>query len=265
MSQNIIEKIQNNFIERVSFFPKLFSDMQVKETEKFMYIDCGLSSDTFNVSVVFADSITKDEIESEIVDYYLEKNYPMALWCWDCLKDANKVIKSTRLTFAETNVGMYADTNDFILFDDGQDDFLIKAISNSEEMKLFGKILASIFPDDLERDNIINYCNKLADASLYLNNSVRLYIGYLNGEAVTTGSAGIFKEHAGIYDIATIKEKRRLGLGTKMFDFILRDIKNNFNGACVLLASEDGYNIYKKAGFKPACNVHVYENRHLLK
>ena len=228
-------------------------------------MDCGLPSDTFNVGVIFSDYITQNEIDSEIIDCFSKKNYPMAVWCWDYFKNANKVLKSTCLKSVEVNIGMYAETNKFNLLNNKKENFKIKAVSNKEELKVFGQVLAEVFTDELEKENIINYCNKLALSSFDFYSSMKFYLGYLDGEAVATGSSFITKDSAGIYDIVVLECKRKNGLGSQMFNFILQDIKANFSGMCVLLASENGYNIYKKAGFEPACDVYVYENRHLLK
>ena len=65
----------------------------------------------------------------------------------------------------------------------------------------------------------------------------------------------------GIYDIVTLKEMRGRGFGTEMFGFILKEIKTNYTGTCVLQASEAGMGIYAMAGFAKACEIAVYDNR----
>ncbi|MGV2528058.1 UNVERIFIED_CONTAM: N-acetyltransferase, partial [Bacillus thuringiensis] len=49
-----------------------------------------------------------------------------------------------------------------------------------------------------------------------------------------------------------------------MFNFLLQEAQKFKNTYCVLQASHDGINIYKKSGFQAIGKMTVLENRHLI-
>lgn len=72
------------------------------------------------------------------------------------------------------------------------------------------------------------------------------------------------KDSIGIYDIATKEEMRGRGFGSTMFNFLLQEAQKLKNMYCVLQASPDGINIYKRSGFQAIGKMTVLENRHLI-
>ncbi|MFP3381265.1 GNAT family N-acetyltransferase, partial [Bacillus sp. SIMBA_069] len=64
----------------------------------------------------------------------------------------------------------------------------------------------------------------------------------------------------GIYDVMTRQECRGRGLGSTMFGYLLQRIKEEDRAKpCVLQASTDGINIYRKAGFHEVGKMVVFE------
>lgn len=253
--------IQRNFIEKIILAAEQSKGMSVMHTRDFVRVDSGMPSDTYNVSVVLNDEADYNLILEQTFWYFINKRYPTALWCWDYLKGIKAVLDESRFVMSEINVGMLADTNDLSPKIQMPPNFLVKQADTSCDVKTFGNIITILFGESLEGRNIRNYYDNLSETLLYLNTPIKLYIGYLNGKAVCTGSAVYAKDSAGIYDIATLPDYRNQGLGTAVFNHILSEIKKNYNGLCVLQASEEGMGIYKKAGFSPVCNIYVYENR----
>lgn len=256
--------IQRNFIDKVIFSAQLGRNMIVTHTENYVLVDSGMPSDTFNVCVFLDDKIENINIFNQAVGYFNYKKYPMSLWCWDHLESFKAKLDKSQLVLGEINKGMFADINDLNPNIKMSSKYFVKQVEKLFELKTFGSILTTLFDESLEGKCIKTYYDNQSETSLYLNSPIRNYLGYYEGKAVCTGTAVYTKDSVGIYDIATLPEYRNQGLGSSMFRYILSEIKKNYNGLCVLQASEDGMGIYKKAGFEPACNIYVYENRSLI-
>ena len=93
---------------------------------------------------------------------------------------------------------------------------------------------------------------------------MRFYLGIYEGRAVATGTMFVGQETVGIYDIVTLAEYRRRGIGSAMFAHLLQAAQLCQRRYATLQASPDGLGIYKRAGFTAVGNVHVFENRALL-
>jgi len=98
-------------------------------------------------------------------------------------------------------------------------------------------------------------------SAMGLDFPLRNYLGYLDGESVSTStlfsSAGV----AGIYDVATLPEARGRGLGTALTLAPLLDARQAGYRIGNLQSSEMGFGVYKKMGFRHLCQI---ENFYLL-
>lgn len=260
--EKIINLMRDNFIKKVSFVAQNSDYMSIKESSEFVSVDCGLPSDTFNVSVVKKKPSNFDDFLERAVGVFTDKKYPMALWCWE---DIAEEIKEKGVYLAEENIGMYADTSGLNISLEIPHNLTIKEVNSVLEVKQFGETVSKMFGESEEAQYIREYYNRLSRTCLYIKSNLKLYIGTFEGRIVSTGSAFYTQDSVGIYDIATLNDFRKKGIGTAMFNYILKDIKENYDGLCILQASEDGASIYKRAGFKSVCRISVYENRDMLK
>ena len=78
---------------------------------------------------------------------------------------------------------------------------------------------------------------------------MKLYLGFYKDEVVSVGSLVCTLDSIGIYDIATKEEMRGKGFGSTMFHYLLQEAKELNVAQCVLQASPDGVNIYKRLVF----------------
>ena len=140
------------------------------------------------------------------------------------------------------------------------ENFLIKEVSSRIEMNDFSEILSSIFGNSKESFYVKEYYKLITQNDLYKNSSIKYYIGYYNGNAVSTGCLYFTEESIGIYDISTSLHFRKQGFGTAMFNYLLSKIKNDKREYCILQASEDGVKMYKNFGFKEVIKINIYEN-----
>ncbi len=84
------------------------------------------------------------------------------------------------------------------------------------------------------------------------------YLAYLDSRPVATSLSILAAGVAGIYNVTTIPEARRKGIGTLITLTGLRDARAMGYRVGILQASEMGVGIYRRLGFHEYCRVNQY-------
>jgi len=130
----------------------------------------------------------------------------------------------------------------------------IKEVLNLEELKTWTDILVKSF----EFPEIVHsYKKYFINAGLESPNS-HYYLGFLNGNPVSTGVLFNGEGAAGIFYIGTLPGARRHGIAKTMVNYLLSRAKNRGSYTSILQASEMGYPVYKKIGFKKYYTTKIY-------
>jgi len=79
---------------------------------------------------------------------------------------------------------------------------------------------------------------------------VALYVGYWDGQPVTTGLGIRTGRTIGVYNIATVQAARRRGFGSAMTMRIVADGAVAGCDVAILQASPMGYAVYERLGFR---------------
>ncbi|MBE5106645.1 GNAT family N-acetyltransferase [Bacillus thuringiensis] len=264
---NYKQLLIDNFIFKNSYVAQLVHGMDVKETKDYIAVDCGLPADTFNIITLLNNNVTEgsEELYKE-VEYFNQKKLPMSVWLWD--EEKGHAIKSELIKLglkeAEHNIAMVADLKTISPIIDMPIGFKIQKASSPRQIQKFGETLADLFGTSEEGIHVQAFYKQTSSFDLWNSENMKLYLGMYKGEVVTVGSLVCTKDSIGIYDIATKEEMRGQGFGSTMFNFLLQEAKKLKNTYCVLQASPDGINIYKKSGFQAVGQMTVFENRHVF-
>jgi ribosomal protein S18 acetylase RimI-like enzyme len=76
------------------------------------------------------------------------------------------------------------------------------------------------------------------------------YVGYLQGEPVTSSTLLLADGVAGIYDVSTTRAARRQGLGAAITLAPLLEARARGYRYAILQSSQEGYNVYRSLGFE---------------
>ncbi|PEJ75633.1 GNAT family N-acetyltransferase [Bacillus wiedmannii] len=264
---NYKQLLIDNFTYKTSYIARQLHGMNVKETKDYIAVDCGLPADTFNIITILNNNLTEGiEKLYKVVNNYNQKKFPMSVWFWDDRHE--QTIKSELIKLglkeAEQNIAMIADLKTIHPLINMTKGFTIQKASSSGHIKMFGETLANLFGTSEEGTNVQAFYNKTASFDLWNSENMKLYLGIFKNEVVSVGSLVCTKDSIGIYDIATKEEMRGQGFGSTMFNYLLQEAKELNVSQCVLQASPDGINIYKKAGFQSVGQMTVFENRRLI-
>ncbi|MBJ8108323.1 GNAT family N-acetyltransferase [Bacillus cereus group sp. N6] len=264
---NYKQLLIDNFTYKTSYIARQLHGMNVKETKDYIAVDCGLPADTFNIITILNNNLTEGiEKLYKVVNNYNQKKFPMSVWFWDDRHE--QTIKSELIKLglkeAEQNIAMIADLKTIHPIINMTEGFTIQKASSSGHIKKFGETLANLFGTSEEGTHVQAFYNETASFDLWNSKQMKLYLGFYKEEVVSVGSLVCIKDSIGIYDIATKEEMRGRGFGSTMFNYLLQEAKELKVAQCVLQASPDGINIYKKSGFQSVGQMTVFENRHLF-
>lgn len=95
-------------------------------------------------------------------------------------------------------------------------------------------------------------------SGLGLELPLRSYLGYLDGSPVVTTTLYLGAGVAGIYNVATLPEARRQGLGSALTLHALQEAQQLGYQAGILQSSEMGYGVYERLGFRKLCNMEYF-------
>ncbi|MEQ8629812.1 GNAT family N-acetyltransferase [Ekhidna sp.] len=245
----MLELISNNFQSHATRIPALSEDMQVIESQHLIYVDSGLSCDTFNILYINHPELSESEM-SKALDHYQTNELEYCIWISieNLSSQVQKVFKAFWIEEQASEVGMGLDLTDYQpIFDERHKN--IQLVTTKEQLETYARVIAENWsPPD---QNVIRYYD--ITASHYLNDANKIELLIYNHEGQPASCVELFPtddETIGFYGFATLEKFRGQGIGTTLLTFALNKAKESGYKNAILQGTEDGLNIYKKMGFK---------------
>jgi ribosomal protein S18 acetylase RimI-like enzyme len=220
----IMQALEDNMSGKFAYLPSLSPDMTVNEKE-ITLINSYQSIDMFNI---LCKAKTNQIIQlQQAIEIFTQKNLPFAWWT-GFLNEPNELCDQLeKLNFhrTENELGMaiklseLQSKNKFPGLD-------IKNVNNANLLNDFIRVLTELLPND--KQAIENFYFNTQKFILNTDSLLKLYVGYLNNQPVATSALFSHAGVAGIWDIVTLPEARRKGIGTDMTLYALNEGKQMF-------------------------------------
>jgi hypothetical protein len=134
-------------------------------------------------------------------------------------------------------------------------DFTIQAVEDAHTLHTWTEVFIRGY--ELPEDFTKPFYELISSLGIEL--PYRHYLGYLDGQPVSTATLFLGSGVAGIYNVATLAEARRMGLGAAITLQPLLFARNLGYKAGILQSSEMGFHIYTQLGFHKLCTMdHFY-------
>lgn len=132
--------------------------------------------------------------------------------------------------------------------------FSSQRVTDAATLRIWGQVFGTAFG---AQDVAVE---ALCDLSMCIGlDKIRCYLGWLNGKPAGISSLFLGAGAAGIYNVGTLPEARRRGIGAWMTALPLREGRAEGYKAGVLQASEMGASVYRSLGFEEYCKIGFYE------
>ena len=209
----------------------------------------------FNGVLSSAPAKEKDDIFiEESIQYFRAKNINIFTWWMDphlTRSDWEPALSKHGFHFSDDTPGMAIDLQTLDESKGKVDGLEIRAVDDEESLRTWVKVFTPGYglPAAWE-DAIFDLWLKLG-----MDLPLRNYLGFLNGEPVSTSCLFIGGDVAGIYSVATLPHARGKGIGAALTMRPLLDVRKMGHRIGVLQSSDMGYNIYKRLGFRHMCQI----------
>lgn len=237
-----------NFVTHVSWIASRLPSMRVSENLGVLLVDSGLPCDTFNF--ICRAHLTKKELSSrltEILAYFPE--LPFSWWVGpaDQPEGLGAALEAAGLQRSESEVAMAGSISSLRLGLAPPPGLEIRPVRSSGELLDFARIVSRNW--DPPDTNVLAYYQRAETLLLQPSCPLKLYVGYIEGEPVSSAELTLAGPTAGLYNIATLKEFRGRGIGTAITVAPLQDALAAGCETAILQAAPDGLRIYERVGF----------------
>jgi ribosomal protein S18 acetylase RimI-like enzyme len=248
---NISKLLDANMIGKFTYLPSLMN-MDITNGDVTM-INSWISSDMFNI---VCQTKSKDAMIAA-AEKFRHLQIPFAWWIGfdDDYPECKNDLEKLGLACDEHESGMFAEIEK-LSRSKKCDELQIRLIDNAKILDYFIRIYQELIPHDAGA--IEMFFERASEHILNPELSLKLFIGYFRDQPVATSALFLDENSAGVWDVTTLPQFRRKGIGTDMTLQTLFYAFDNFGRRVgVLTASEDGEPVYRKIGFQKLKDFYV--------
>jgi ribosomal protein S18 acetylase RimI-like enzyme len=255
----LLNAAEENLHGHVAFVQRSISSMKVIEDDGLLIIDSGLRSDTFNK--VCRARLSEAEADRRIADaisYFVGVSHPFTWWVGPGSRplDLERRLRDQGLRAAESELGMALELAELPSRVDGPSNLVVRRVRLARELADFSRVLAANWhPPD---QSAVLFYENAASVLLKEDCAMRLFVGYLDGEAVAGSELFVDEKVAGLYSVATRREFRRRGIGSVVAWTVAMEARREGISTVTLQSSEEGKSVYTRLGFNVCCHFTEY-------
>lgn len=236
----------------ISYMRLLGETPYVKEidNEDYFQVDFGLRC--YSAQGIYYFNVELDRAEEQIskkVSYFEELRQPFT---WGVLpytqpEDLGERLISHGFTYDGPYPGMAVKLSEVKDTKRRIEGFSFKVVDSVELCKTFWDVWGDGYPQPQPFEDVAYNCYSYRG---FNDVPYRLYLGYLDGEAVGTSKLLLAEGVAGVHDVTVLPSARGKGVGTEMSLIPLRDARSRGYNFGVLCATGLGLKVYRKLGFR---------------
>jgi ribosomal protein S18 acetylase RimI-like enzyme len=254
----IIEAIEENFCSFGTTQLGRWSRIEVHDEPDLLWFKSDVPAPSFNTNL-------RARLSPENVDLiiarqqaaYAERNLPLLWWTnpSSTPPEIGRHLISAGFVHHGELAGMAMDLNELV--DEAYpDDLVIEPAVGTIAQQNFAQTLCQAF------DTPQALVEPMIEQSLAMDygpgGPLVNYIGFLDGQPVTTASLYLESGVAGIYNVSTLPAYRGRGFGTAVTLAPLLEAKKRGYRFSVLHSSSMAISLYRRLGFKTYCYFHQY-------
>jgi ribosomal protein S18 acetylase RimI-like enzyme len=254
-TSSLISAIEGNLFAIISAFRK-WPRAEVHDEAEIMWSMTDIPFPLFN-SIMRAQLLPEriDAVIQPIIAQAESRNVPMLWWTGPTTQPADLGIHLERHGFVSEGQmpGMAVDLANLNENPPMPSGLTIQRVTDDETLKQWSQVCAAGFgmPDFV--------ANAFYDFMCHVDPNTNLaYLGWRNDQPVATSLLLLAAGVAGIYNVATIPEARRQGIGAMMTVSPLREARDRKYKVGILQASEMGVDVYRSLGFQEYCKIGQY-------
>ncbi|MHC4434723.1 MAG: GNAT family N-acetyltransferase [Planctomycetota bacterium] len=246
--------IEANQFEVFRLF-RYWSRAEVHDDPDMLWIITDIAHSLFNS--VFRAQLEPDNIDAAIkatIARGRSRNVPILWWVGPATRPANlgEYLEAYGFTRLGDGPGMAVD---LLALNEGlpaPPGLTVEQVADVETLEQWCHCFE--WPDFVEDA----WLDLLTSIGLGAQSPLRYYLGRLKGEPVAASLLFLGTHVAGIYNVATLPEARRQGIGTATTIAPLREARALGYRVGILQSSEMGFSVYRKIGFREYCKISTY-------
>jgi ribosomal protein S18 acetylase RimI-like enzyme len=233
--------------------------VELHDRMDMLWYATGIASPMLNG--VFRTQLAPRETDVRIeatLDYFRSRKLPMVWWISPSTRpaDLEQHLEAHGFTLSADMLGMAIDLVALKEHLPSPSHLTIKPVEDVDTLREWAHPFAATFgfPDS----TVSTFCDLFASLSLDQRLPLHHYVGWLKGDPVACSSMFLGAGVAGIYNVATIPDKRGQGIGAALTWEPLCYARKAGYRIGVLHSSPMGFNVYRRIGFKEYCKIRTY-------
>lgn len=250
-----------NLLQALRFFGHARIGSEIQDLPGVSLIFCGLNYAAFNAALLAQPIETNSGDLSRLVEIattrFEARDLRWTYWvCDDFLgqsvrREADRIFSHYGLRPLTEAPGMY--TEKLLPPDRKLPELEVRPVTDAATRNAFAEIMSVTF----EIPHAV--CASIYGTERAWAGDFHGYVGFANGQAVTSAAASITGEVIGLYSVATLPTHRRRGYAEAiMRQVIARAQQNGEVTRTVLQSTRSGFSLYKRMGYRTVTNFNVY-------